>query len=148
MQYKASRFEFVEIPVATGSTLNRFYFPDLPNLTGRNGYPVKIDSIVFFNRDTLAKSALTGSDLVTTADLQKSFLTIYQGDLQVLYNIPCVSLNNIQTSASSTAPYVALQPLLNQLQNVSWTKSFISLPSALATTNVVYAIGVYYSVNY
>lgn len=146
--FKTSRFEAVEIQVPSGSTLTRFYFQDLPNLTGRNGFPVQIQSIVFYNRDILTKSALTGSDLVTTADMQKSFLTIYQGDLQVLYNIPVVSLNAMQTSASSTAPFTTNQPLLNNLENVSWTKSFVSLPTALTTTDVVYCIGVYYSVNY
>ena len=146
--FKASRFEAVEIQVPSGSTLTRFYFQDLPNLTGRAGFPVQIQSIVFYNRDIITRSALTGSQLVTTADMQKSFLTIYQGDLQVLYNIPVVTLNAMQTSASSTAPFTTNLPLLNGLENVSWTKSFVSLPSALATTDVVYCIGVYYCVNY
>lgn len=147
MQFKTSRFEAVEIQVPSGSTLTRFFFQDLPNLTGRNGYPVKIQSIVFYNRDIISKSPLTGSNLVTTADMQKSFLTIYQGDLQILYNIPVVSLNNLQTGTSS-APFSSLQPLLCNLENISWTKSFVSLPSSLSTTDVVYAIGVYYDVNY
>lgn len=145
--FKASRFEAVEIQVPSGSTLTRFYFQDLPNLTGQKGFPVQIQSIVFYNRDILTKSALTGSDLVTTADMQKSFLTIYQGDLQVLYNIPVVSLNALQTGTAS-APFTSYQPLLNGLENVSWTKSFVSLPSALTTTGVVYCLGVYYCVNY
>lgn len=145
--FKASRFEAVEIQVPSGSTLTRFYFQDLPNLTGRAGFPVQIQSIVFYNRDIISKSALTGSNLVTTADMQRSFLTIYQGDLQVLYNIPVVTLNAMQTGTSS-APFTTNLPLLNNLENVSWTKSFVSLPSALTTTDVVYCIGVYYCVNY
>lgn len=145
--FKASRFEAVEIQVPSGSTLTRFYFQDLPNLTGRAGFPVQIQSIVFYNRDIISKSALTGSNLVTTADMQRSFLTIYQGDLQVLYNIPVVTLNAMQTGTSS-APFTTNLPLLNGLENVSWTKSFVSLPSALTTTDVVYCIGVYYCVNY
>jgi hypothetical protein len=145
--FKASRFEAVEIQVPSGSTLTRFYFQDLPNLTGRNGFPVQIQSIVFYNRDIISKSPLTSSNLVTTADMQKSFLTIYQGDLQVLYNIPIVTLGNFQTGTSS-APFTTNQPLLCNLENVSWTKSFINVSTALATTDVVYAIGVYYSVNY
>jgi|LakMenE01Jun11ns_1017448.scaffolds.fasta_scaffold9189274_2 hypothetical protein len=145
--FKASRFEAVEISVPSGSTLTRFYFQDLPNLTGRAGFPVQIQSIVFYNRDIITKSALTGSNLVTTADMQRSFLTIYQGDLQVLYNIPVVTLNAMQTGTSS-APFTTNLPLLNGLENVSWTKSFVSLPSALTTTDVVYCIGVYYCVNY
>ena len=40
------------------------------------------------------------------------------------------------------------QSLFDNLINVSWTKSFISTPTALISTNVVYVIGVHYSVEY
>ena len=78
---------------------------------------------------------------------EQAVLTIYQGDLQILYNIPCNSLNAIQQNGG-TSSFQSLQPLLRQLENISWTKSFIQLPTAPATTDVVYAIGIYYSCNY
>lgn len=129
------RFEAVEIPVPNGSTLTRFYFPDLPQLRD-----AKIQAIQIYAAGTLAASPLTGSALPVLADLKKSFLTLYQGDLQVIYNIPMVALNNI---ADSATPYVFELPSVNDI-SISWTKSYISLPTALATTNVAYSFGIYY----
>jgi len=145
---KVSRYEAVEVSIPSGSTLSKFFFPDLPNLTGRDGYPVSINSIVFFSSDATTLSPLSGSSLVTQTDMQKSYLTIYQGDLQVLYNIPVVSLNYVRAASTSTMPYVNEQPELMSLKNVSWTKSYISLSTPPGTTNRVYSIGVYYTVNY
>ena len=134
---KVARFEAVEIAVPSGSTLTRFNFPDLPNL--RNA---KIDRIVFYTAGTITATPLTGSTPVTTADMKKSFVTLYEGDLQLLYNVPILEFNNIVNSA--TDPYQN-DPLDIDGITISWTKSFISLPSALATTNVAYSFGVYYN---
>jgi hypothetical protein len=133
---KIARFEAVEIAVPSGSTLTRFNFPDLPNL--RNA---KIDRIVFYTAGTITATPLTGSTPVTTADMKKSFVTLYEGDLQLLYNVPILEFNNIVNSA--TDPYQN-DPLDIDGITISWTKSFISLPSALSTTNVAYSIGVFY----
>ncbi len=133
---KVARFEAVEIAVPSGSTLTRYNFPDLPNL--RNA---KIDRIVFYTAGTITATPLTGSTPVTTADMKKSFVTLYEGDLQLLYNVPILEFNNIVNSA--TDPYQN-DPLDIDGITISWTKSFISLPSALSTTNVAYSIGVFY----
>jgi hypothetical protein len=134
---RIERFEAVEIPVPSGSTLTRFYFPDLPNL--RNA---KISAIQVYTAGTITATPLTGSTPVTTADLKKSFLTLYQGDLQLVYNVPMISLNNIVNSA--TDPYVFELPAVNGI-TVSWVKSYVTLPTALATTGVAYSFGVYYN---
>lgn len=133
---KVARFEAVEIAVPSGSTLTRFSFPDLPNL--RNA---KIDRIVFYTAGTITATPLTGSTPVTTADMKKSFVTLYEGDLQLLYNVPILEFNNIVNSA--TDPYQN-DPLDIDGITISWTKSYISLPTALATTSVAYSIGVFY----
>lgn len=133
---KVARFEAIEISVPNGSILTRFPFPDLPNL--RNA---KIDRIVFYTAGTISATPLTGSTPVTTADMKKSFVTLYEGDLQLLYSVPILEFNNIVNSA--TDPYQN-DPLDIDGITISWTKSYISLPSALATTNVAYSIGVFY----
>jgi hypothetical protein len=133
---KVTRFEAVEISVPSGSTLTQFSFPDLSNL--RNA---KIDRIVFYTAGTISATPLTGSTPVTTADMKKSFVTLYEGDLQLLYRVPILEFNNIVNSA--TDPYQN-DPLDINGITISWTKSFISLPSALSTTNVAYSIGVFY----
>jgi len=134
---RIERFEAVEISVPSGSTLTRFYFPDLPNL--RNA---KISAIQVYTAGTITATPLTGSTPVTTADLKKSFLTLYQGDLQLVYNVPMISLNNIVNSAAD--PYTFELPAVNGI-TVSWVKSYVNLPSALATTGVAYSFGVYYN---
>jgi hypothetical protein len=132
---RIKRFEAVEIPVPNGSTLTRFYFPDLPQL--RNA---KIEAVQVYVAGAISATPLTGSTPVTLADAKKSFLTLYQGDLQLIYNIPLVGLIDINDGAS---PFVFQLPSMNDI-DISWTKSFVSLPTALATTNVAYSFGVYY----
>ena len=134
---RIERFEAVEISVPSGSTLTRFYFPDLPNL--RNA---KISAIQVYTAGSITATPLTGSTPVTTADLKKSFLTLYQGDLQLVYNVPMIFLNNIVNSAAD--PYTFELPAVNGI-TVSWVKSYVNLPSALATTGVAYSFGVYYN---
>ena len=134
---RIERFEAVEISVPSGSTLTRFYFNDLPNL--RNA---KITSIQVYTAGSITATPLTGSTPVTTADMKKSFLTLYAGDLQLVYNVPMISLNNIVNSA--TDPYTFELPTINGM-TVSWVKSYVSLPTALATTGVAYSFGVYYN---
>jgi hypothetical protein len=132
---RIKRFEAVEIPVPNGSTLTRFYFPDLPQL--RNA---KIEAVQVYVAGSISATPLTGSTPVTLADAKKSFLTLYQGDLQLIYNIPLVGLIDIN---DGTSPFVFQLPSMNDI-DISWTKSFVSLPTALATTNVAYSFGVYY----
>jgi hypothetical protein len=132
---RIKRFESVEISVPNGSTLTRFYFPDLPQLR-----QAKIEAVQVYVAGAISATPLTGSTPVTLADAKKSFLTLYQGDLQLIYNIPLVGLIDIN---DGTSPFVFQLPSMNDI-DISWTKSFVSLPTALATTNVAYSFGVYY----
>jgi hypothetical protein len=131
-----NRFESVEVLIPASSTNTRYYLPNLPNLSG-----ALISAIQVYTPGTLSASPNTGSTLVTEADLKKSFITLYSGDLQLIYNAPLLAFSNIINSASN--PYTNSLPDINNMI-ISWTKSFISLASAPATTNCVYALGVYY----
>jgi hypothetical protein len=131
-----SRFEAVEIPVANSSTLTKFFFPDLPNL--RNA---KIRMIDAYTPGTISATPLTGSTPATVADMKKTTITLYVGDLQLVYNMPLLTFNNFVNSAAD--PYVNIPINVNGL-TISWTKSFVSVPTALATTNVAYSFGIFY----
>ena len=131
-----NRFESVEVLIPASSSNTRYYLPNLPNLSG-----ALISAIQVYTPGTLSASPNTGSTLVTEADLKKSFITLYSGDLQLIYNAPLLAFSNIINSASN--PYTNSLPDINNMI-ISWTKSFISLASAPATTNCVYALGVYY----
>ena len=134
---RIDRFEAVEIPVPSGSTLTRFYFPDLPNL--RNA---KVNNIQIYTAGSITATPLTGSTPVTTSDMKKSFITLYSGDLQLVYNMPMLAFNNMVNSA--TDPYVFNNPVINGI-TISWVKSYVVLPTALATTGTAYSFGVYYN---
>jgi hypothetical protein len=80
--------------------------------------------------------------MVTEADLKKSFITLYSGDLQLIYNAPLLAFNNIISSARAHPYSNSLPDIANIV--MSGTKSYISLSSAAGTTGVAYAFGVYY----
>lgn len=135
-EYVLNRFESVEIPVISGSSLTRWFFPDLPNL--RNA---KIRMIDVYTPGTITATPLTGSTPVTIADMKKTTITLYVGDLQLVYNMPLLTFNNFVNSAVD--PYINVPVNVNGL-TISWTKSFVSVPSALATTGVAYSFGIFY----
>ena len=132
---RIKRFQAVEINVPSGSTLTRFQFPDQPQL--RNA---KIQGIQVYTPTAITKTPLSGATPTTLADLKQSFLTLYQGDLQILYQLPILAFNNIQ---DLTSPHVWDLPDMNDI-DISWTKSYISTAAALATTGVTYSFGIYY----
>jgi hypothetical protein len=98
------------------------------------------EAIQFYNINATPLSILSGLPSVTDADASKSYLTLYQGDLQLVYQLPIVAISNI---VKGTGAYVFDLPSMND-QDISWTKSYISLPTALATTGVAYSFGIYY----
>jgi hypothetical protein len=132
---RIKRFQGLEVPVASGSSLTKFFFSDQPQL--RNAH---IQAIQVYNINATPFSILSGLPGVTDADLSKSYLTLYQGDLQLIYQLPLVAISNI---VKGSGAYVFELPEMND-QDISWTKSYISLPTALATTGVAYSFGVYY----
>ena len=132
---RIKRFQVIEVPVPSGSTLTFFSIPDQPQL--RNA---KIQGIQVYTPTAITKTPLSGATPTTLADLKQSYLTLYQGDLQILYRMPLLSLNNI---SDLTSPFVFELPEMNDI-DISWTKSSITTSAALATTGVTYSFGVYY----
>jgi len=132
---RVKRYQAVEISVPTGSTLTKFSFPDQPQL--RNA---KIQAIQVYTPTVVTATPLSGSTPVTLADLKKSTLTLYQGDLQIILNLPLLNFNGISDLAS---PFVFELPEMNDI-DISWTKSYVNVSTALATTNVAYSFGIFY----
>lgn len=129
-------YQAVEIPVPTSSTLTKYFFQDQPQL--RNA---TVNAIQVYTNSTLSKTPLSGSNMVAAADMKQSFLTLFSGDLQVVWNIPLLALNNISNGTDS---YVFELPNMQGIV-ISWVKSFVQLATAPGTTNVAYAFGVYYT---
>jgi len=132
---RVKRYQAVEISVPNGSTLTKFSFPDQPQL--RNA---KIQGIQVYTPTAITATPLSGSTPVTLADLKKSTLTLYQGDLQIILNLPLLNFNGIH---DFTSPSVFELPEMNDI-DISWTKSYVNVSTALATTNVAYSFGIFY----
>lgn len=129
------RFQSVEINVPSSSTLTKFFFPDQPQLRG-----AKIQGIQVYTPTALTKTPLSGSTPTTLADLKQTYLTLYQGDLQIVLNLPVLNFNGI---SDLTSPFVFMLPEMNDI-DISWTKSYVSTSTALATTGVAYSFGIFY----
>lgn len=136
------RFEAVEIPIPSGSTNTRFYFPDQPQL--RNAL---INAIQVYAPGAIAATPNTLSTPATNVEMRKATITLFSGDIQLVFNMPLLSLNNVVAFDSVFTrdnPYVFQLPDIQGLV-ISWTKSYITLSSAAATTNVAFSFGVYYT---
>jgi len=132
---RIKRFQVIEVPVPSGSTLTFFSIPDQPQL--RNA---KIQGIQVYTPTTITKTPLSGATPTTLADLKQSYLTLYQGDLQIIYRLPLLALNNI---SDLTSPFLFELPEMNDI-DISWTKSSVTTAAALGTTVVTYSFGIYY----
>lgn len=128
---KLKLFQSIEVPVPNGSTLTRFFFQDQPQL--RNAY---IKGIQFYTPTVLTATPNTGSTPATLADMKKATLTLYSGDLQVVFNMPILNLNEMN---DFTSPFTFNLPEIQDL-TISWVKSYIQLSSAAATTNVAFSL--------
>lgn len=104
----------------------------------RNAY---IKGIQFYTPTVVTATPLTGSTPATLADMKKASITLYSGDLQVVFNMPILNLNEINDFSS---PFTFNLPEIQDI-TISWVKSYIQLTTAAATTNVAFSLGVYYT---
>lgn len=140
MAFKTLKYEFIELVVAgtaTGQTLTRFNFPDLPKLRY-----TALQALSVYTPGTLTLSP-NGNPLPTLAILQNAYLVLYSNERQDLYRIPLLEMNRIQNS--STDPFIRGLFEFNN-QKVTWDKSYIELgTSPLNTSNFSFCLGVSYA---
>lgn len=132
---KLKLFQAIEIPIASGTTLTRFFFQDQPQL--RNAY---IKGIQFYTPTVLTATPLTGSTPTSLADMKKASLTLYSGDLQVVFNMPILNLNEVN---DFTSPFVFQLPELQDI-TISWVKSYVQFSTA-PTGATALSLGAYYT---
>lgn len=143
MSIPVTRFEYVEISVPNGSTLRQFPFPDLPNL--RNAKILSME--LFYNIDsTTGIRAPSGSDTMGHVEMKNCYLTLYEGDLQIVKDMPVAKLQHLtynnpiaEEFSISTEKQVAFNG-----QIISWNKSFVRFSASLSQTNFVVAFGITY----
>lgn len=137
MAFKAIKYEFVEIQVASGSTAVRYSFPDLPKLRY-----TALQAITAYTVNSLT-SCPSGNAVVNMTIMKTAYLVLYANERQDLYRIPLVELNRIQNA--STDPFVRSLWETNN-QKVTWDKSYVELSSVPTFASAQsFAFGVYYA---
>ena len=139
---KVQNYEFIEIPIQQGSTQNRFYTPDQPQLRF-----VSLLNLVCYTPDVITHSIISGNPLLTLADMQTTFLVLYYNDKEAVSRIPVLELNRVATNSAAANPFsFAITPFAGQ--QIIWAKSYITTPTAYAgigASNFSVCFGVYYA---
>lgn len=137
MAFKAAKFEFVEVQVASGSTATRYSFPDLPKLRY-----TALQAVTAYTVNSLSNCP-SGNAVVNMTIFKTAYLVLYANERQDLYRIPLIELNRVQNS--STDPFVrSLWEGMNQ--KVTWDKCYVELATVPTfATAASFAFGVYYA---
>ena len=139
---KVQNYDLVELVVNQSSTATKFFFPDQPNLRF-----VSLLNLVCYTPNVVTTSVLSGNALLSVANLQKTYLTLYYNDKEAVSKIPILELNRIASNSSSADPYAfAITPFAGQ--QIIWSKSYIQTPTAysgISSANFSVLLGVYYA---
>ena len=139
---KVQNYQLVECVVNQSSTATRFFFPDQPQLRF-----VSLLNLVVYTPNVVSYSVLSGNPLLSTANLQKSYLVLYYNDKEAVQYMPLLELNRIASASSTADPYAfAITPFAGQ--QIIWSKSYIQTPSAygsISSSNYSVLLGVYYA---
>jgi hypothetical protein len=145
-QKPLDRFELVNIVVPASSTLNQFFFPDLPNL--RNA---KVDKITSNCNMEIPRSP-DNDPLVAKSEYYNAYLILNIGNSEYV-RMPLINTNVITgiiggdlvndlqyRTMRNTNGYIPIANL-----NVYWSKSYIKLVQANSSViRFAFQLGVYY----
>lgn len=129
------RAEYVEVPVATGNTNQKVYFPDLPNLREAKVFGMEIYS------DETQPVTFSGATNMTRALLTKAVVSLYF-DGGYYIQVPALSLYR----ANSTTFYSEIPMLAGQ--TIVWAKSYMYVTDGTAIASYAsksFAFSVYYT---
>ena len=139
---KVQNYEFIECVIPQSSTATRFYFPDQPQLRF-----VSLLNLVCYTAASCSASILSGNSILSTANLQRTFLVLYYNDKESVNRIPILELNRVASNSTTADPYAfAITPFAGQ--QVIWSKSYIQTTSAyssISASNFSVCLGVYYA---
>ena len=139
---KVQNYDLVELVVNQSSSATKFFFPDQPNLRF-----VSLLNLVCYTPNVVTTSVLSGNALLSIANLQKTYLTLYYNDKEAVSKQPILELNRIASNSSSADPYAfAITPFAGQ--QIIWSKSYIQTPTAytgISSANFSVLLGVYYA---
>lgn len=137
------RYEMIELIVPGGNVSLKIPFPDIPQLRSDVTQDVVIRSLEVYTADSVPVDFNT-VPVVTTAMLQKMFLTLYIEQEQSINNVPLTKLLNVANLNIAGYMFTFEKTQIEDIQ-VDWTKSFITLSSSLGNgANIAILIGAEY----
>jgi hypothetical protein len=134
--FRAWKYQPVEIPIPSGSTAQSFTVPNQQSL-----YNKIIKAVELYTVSAMPYSPLTFGNTIANADFIKGYFEFFDGSNQQVNRIPFAALNNIRDATPN--PYRWGLFLCKDWQ-VSWDKCKIDFATAVGTTNVIVTLGVYY----
>lgn len=124
------RFELVELPIPVGFTGNQLNFPDIPLLRSDTESDVVILAVRLYPGEVMPLSPAQNT-VITTAESQQAYLTIYNTGEFSINNIPLPDMITEYMNDSSTASmWVPEEKNFDSIQ-VDWTKSFIQFAAPI-----------------
>lgn len=138
------RYELIELIVPAGNTALRIPFLDIPQLRSDVTQDIVVRGLETFTADSMAAD-FNAVPVVSSAQLQKCFLTLYIEQEQSYNFVPLIKLLNIATNQNLAGYFFNFEKLQSEDIMVDWTKSFITLSSSLGNVaNVAIMLGVEY----
>lgn len=139
---EVKKYDMISVPVLAGGTTTVFNFPDQPQLRGVKVYGIDLvyNTTDFYNQE---------NKNFTSSIIANGFLTLYFEGRNGIQNMPLREISHITNvgvvGAQTNSNINGILGLNGQI--ITWTKSYISFPTApsVGVTNGVFVIGVYYS---
>lgn len=139
-------YNYLNVQIVVNENNNKYYFPDLPQLRD-----AKIVGISFYPTISATNNVdINNVPLISVADAQNAYLTLYSGEIEALQNIPLIKLLNVYFNDVGAGGQYFGNPegifAINDLV-IDFSKSYVSIaPTATITGALPQSIsfGIYY----
>ena len=137
------RFELIELQVPPNSLGRVGFSQAIPQLQNQPDQIIYIKAIRIYTITSYANSQQTNSiPGFPVADIPKACLTLYVDGNESIKTFPLVELINVNDHAG---PYLEIPLWFDNLQNVSFDKSYVSFSSASDNALYVIPLGIIYT---
>jgi hypothetical protein len=137
------RHELVELQITTAG--NSIDFPDIPNLRDDTTQDIIIVGLDVYAQESMPVMVGNQNIVMTTADLLKSFLTLYIDEEESIRRVPLIRAQPIWQSLNTGLLQGGLHTLSLECLKVTWNKSFVEFSEALTEALPVSIVfGVWY----
>lgn len=143
---KTDRYQLVELVVGANITQNNsdIYFQNQPQLQSiSGGVQVFACGIEVYNVNDISASPLTaGNAVASVADLANATLTLSVNTNYQFLKLPLNAMHRNSSAAGGSSVQDLF--LLNDILQIDWSKSFVTVVAAPGAVPFSYLFGVYY----